>query len=476
MDRARRAIVLVDAEHHPPVLRRALAQLASTGTVPVLALVVGGSEKVPAPGQAPDLDVPARWPAHVEQELTSAVRTLGPDLVVDLSGSPALSEQRRLQLIATVLAAGCAYEAPGVRYEVPPLPPLSRRPTVSIIAIGKRAGKTALSGALVQHGQQRDRKPVVVAMGRGGPSAPVVVPSNEPIDLARLLEVADAGGHAASDFYEDAIMTGASTVGCWRAGDGPAGTLGPSNLAPAIAAAEELNGDMNILEGSGAAIPACHPDAVLLVVPATANPAALAGGVPLRFLLADLVVLTLCDAVAAEQLAAVIEAVRDLLPRRDLPMVLTSFAPFPLTSIAGRRVLFATTAQKTAGSALACQLEERWGAHVVCVTHELANRPALTEALESAPPHDIVVTELKAAGVDVVARAAVSSGKEVVFCDYRPEVVPSPPGISPSGLEPDLATAFDALLELADRRHAQRNQTLSSAPPLDQHRCPTKRT
>ncbi|MDP8931212.1 MAG: hypothetical protein M3O70_22240, partial [Actinomycetota bacterium] len=307
MTGARRAIVLVDAEHHPPVLRRALAQLSASGTVPVLALVVGGSEKVPAPGQAPDLDVPARWPARVEKELTSAVGALRPDVIVDLSGSPALTEQRRLQLIATALAAGCAYEAPGVRYEVPPLPPLSRRATVSIIAIGKRAGKTALSGALVKHGQQRGRKPVVVAMGRGGPSAPVVVPSNEPVDLARLLQVAEAGGHAASDFYEDAVMTGASTVGCWRVGDGPAGTLGSSNLAAAIAAAEELAGDLNILEGSGAAIPACRPDAVLLVVPATADPAALALGVPLRFLLADLVVFTLCDAVGAEQLAAVIE-------------------------------------------------------------------------------------------------------------------------------------------------------------------------
>lgn len=465
---ARRAIVLVDAEHHPPVIRRALAQLADSGTVPVLALVVGGSEKVPAPGQAPDLDVPARWPVHVEEELTSAVQLLRPDVIVDLSGSPALSEQRRLQLIATALAAGCAYEAPGVRYDVPPLPPLSRRPTVSIIAVGKRAGKTALSGALVQHEQHRGRKPVVVAMGRGGPSTPVVVPSTEPIDLTRLLEVAQAGGHAASDFYEDALMTGASTVGCWRAGDGPAGTPGPSNLEAAIAAADELPGDLNILEGSGAAIPACHPDAVLLVVPATADPAVLGVGVPLRFLLADLVVLTLCDAVAAEQLAAVVEAVRDLLPRRDLPILLTSFQTFPLTSIAGRRVLFATTAQETAGPVLARDLAERWGARVVAVTHELANRPALREALESSPPYDVVVTELKAAGVDLVARTAISTGKEVVFCAYRPGVVPTPPGISPTGLEPDLATAFDTLLALADRRHAQRLGTGgSSAPPPD---------
>ncbi|MDQ3932050.1 MAG: hypothetical protein M3252_04330, partial [Actinomycetota bacterium] len=123
---------------------------------------------------------------------------------------------------------------------------------------------------------------------------------------------------------------------------------------------------------------------------------------------------------------------------------------------------------KTAGPALTRDLEERWGARVVGVTHELANRPALTEALEVAPPYDVVVTELKAAGVDLVARTALSRGKDVVFCDYRPGVVPSPPGIAPTGLEPDLATAFDALLELADRRHAQRNGTRpSSAAPSD---------
>ncbi len=456
MTGARRAVVLVDAEHHPAVLRRALAELAGSGTNPVLALVVGGSEKVAAPGHAPDLGVPARWPARVDEELTEAVGALRPDVIVDLSGSPALSEQRRLWLIAVALAAGCAYEAPGVRYEVPPLPSLSSRPTVSVIAVGKRAGKTALSGALVQHSQERGRKPVVVAIGRGGPSAPVVLPSNERIDLARLLEVADAGGHAASDFYEDAAMTGAPAVGCWRAGDGPAGTPGPSNLSAAIAAAEELAGDLTILEGSGSAIPACRADAALLVVPATADPAAVAEGVPLRFLLADLVAVTLCHGVDAEKLTGMVETVRELLPRRDVPIVLTNFRPFPLQSIAGRKVLFATTASRTAGPVLARELEERWGARVVAVTHELANRPALAQALETAPPHDVVVTELKAAAVDVVARTAVSADKDVVFCDYLPEVVPPPPGISPAGFEPDLPTAFDGLLELADRRHAAR--------------------
>ncbi|MFN2556766.1 MAG: hypothetical protein ABR592_07805 [Nitriliruptorales bacterium] len=455
MTSTRRAVVLVDAEHHPPVIRRALAEMAESGTVAELALVVGGSEKVTTPGEAPDLEIPTRWPTRLDDELTDAAGALQPDVIVDLSGSPALSEQRRLQLVAVALAAGCAYEAPGVRYEAP-LPSLSSRPTVSIVAIGKRAGKTALSGALVRHGQGRGRKPVVVAMGRGGPSSPVVLPSSEQIDLARLLEVADAGGHAASDFYEDAVMTGAPTVGCWRAGDGPAGALGPSNLSAAIAAAEELAGDLTILEGSGAAIPACRADAVLLVVPATADPAALGLGVPLRFLLADLVVLTLCHAVGVDEVAAVLGAVRRLLPRRDLPIVLTSFRPYPLEPISGREVFFATTAERRAGPRLVRELEERWGARVVAVSHELANRPALAEDLRRAPPHDVVVTELKAAAVDLLARAAINAGKEVVFCDYLPEVVPPPPGLPPAGLELDLATAFDGLLDLADQRHAAR--------------------
>jgi cyclic 2,3-diphosphoglycerate synthetase len=40
--------------------------------------------------------------------------------------------------------------------------------------------------------------------------------------------------------------------------------------------------------------------------------------------------------------------------------------------------------------------------------------------LASAPPFDVLLTELKAAAVDVAARRAIERGAEVVFVDNRP--------------------------------------------------------
>jgi cyclic 2,3-diphosphoglycerate synthetase len=49
----------------------------------------------------------------------------------------------------------------------------------------------------------------------------------------------------------------------------------------------------------------------------------------------------------------------------------------------------------------------------------LADRAGLAEDLEAAPDHDVLLTELKAAAVDVAARHAVARGVEVVFVDNR---------------------------------------------------------
>ena len=80
---------------------------------------------------------------------------------------------------------------------------------------------------------------------------------------------------------------------------------------------------------------------------------------------------------------------------------------------------FATTAPQAVGSALASHLEDVFGCAVVGRTHRLADRAALAEDLEGAPPFEVLVTELKAAAVDVAADRAVARGAEVVFADNR---------------------------------------------------------
>lgn len=454
---ARRVVVLVDGEHHPPALRAAIAALEAEGAEVASAVFLGGGEKLDTPGSPPDVGVPAHWPAEAAQALAGMLDEIPADAVVELSGEPVVDAPRRHRLAAVALSRGVSYETPGSTLHPPPLPALSERPAVMVAATGKRTGKTAVSGALARHAAARGREPVVVAMGRGGPPEPIVIPAGETFDTERLLGIVGEGGHAASDFYEDAVMTGATTVGCFRVGDGPAGEVALSNVAAGVQAANELPGELTVLEGSGAALPPCSADAVVLIVPATAALDRLLATVPLKFVLADSVLVTFAGPpVGAGRATAVAGAVRELLaqlPRRDrhtppVDVAFTRFRPHPLGEITGRRVLLATTAPAAVASVQAGDLEERWGARVVATSSNLADRPALLDDLSRAPAHDMVVTELKAAAVDVVLRAAHDAGVEAVLCDNRPELV-SPQGRpDPAGLD----AVFDRLLSAADRR------------------------
>ncbi|MBA2528433.1 MAG: 2,3-diphosphoglycerate synthetase, partial [Euzebyales bacterium] len=115
----RRAVVLVDGEHYPPVIQAALAALPARGIEPVAALFLGGWEKVAARGAAVDVGVPSQWVAHagVTTDVAAAAAALAgmiaeyrADVVVDMSDEPVLDPRRRLQLAARVLLAGLPYE------------------------------------------------------------------------------------------------------------------------------------------------------------------------------------------------------------------------------------------------------------------------------------------------------------------------------------------------------------------------------
>ncbi|HEX2029093.1 MAG TPA: hypothetical protein VHF25_13950 [Nitriliruptorales bacterium] len=454
----RRAVVLVDGEHHPPVLRVALSGLSPRTTH---VLVVGGGEKLDVPGEAPDLGLPARWAQHPERELAEILSEGRFEVVLDLSGDPVVDAQRRLRLAAVALSRGVPYAAPGLRYTPPDLPVLTSRTTVSVVATGKRSGKTAVSGALVRHMVGRGRTPVVVAMGRGGPTDPEVVSAGTLLDAGQLLRVADRGGHAASDFYEDAVTTGAATVGSYRVGDGPAGWVAASNVPAGVSAAESEPGDLTLLEGSGAALPPCHADATAMLIPATLRIDQLRSVLPLSFILADLFIVTFADGVSAGRLGELARSVRELLgvlpgrdgPARDCPQVLlTRFRPHPLGDVRGRRVFFATTAGQGTLPTMVRELEEGWGAQVVASSYNLADRPALLRDIARAPAYEVMLTELKAAAIDVAARAGLKAGADVVFCDHRLELIGAED--LPSTQLPD---AFDGLLAAADRRHAARS-------------------
>jgi cyclic 2,3-diphosphoglycerate synthase len=450
----RRAVVLVDGEHYPPVTASALDALAATGTSPVAALVLGGVEKVGGHEADLGLSVPVTWvrgegvPA-MAGALTSLCADLRPDVVYDLSDEPVLDARDRLRLASNVLVAGVPYETADLRLDPPPRPRLAFRPSIAVIGTGKRTGKTSVAAAITRHLMAVGRTPVVTAMGRGGPARPVVLPAGTTVDLDRLLAVADAGEHAASDCYEDAVMTGAATVGARRCGGGLAGAVAHSTVAEAVAAAGRQPGDVDVFEGSGAAIPPVHADATVLVVPADADPELLGGYLgSFRVLLADQVVVTM--AAPPRSSAAMVERTLEVLGSisRRTPVLLTVFRPVPLGSVAGERVLFATTAPGAVAASLIASLEARFGCEVVATSSQLADRDALRADMAAAPAFDVLLVELKAAAVDVAARNAAHVGARVVFCDNRPHVV------NADGEEATatLADSVARLLDLADRR------------------------
>lgn len=468
-----RAIVLVDGEHYPPVISAALEALTQQGLRPVAALVVGGTEKVSGHGVDLGLGIPTEWVSPVAHDVFDVAAAAGQiaqlrdrveaEEVYDLSDAPPMDARTRLRLAAHVLALGLPYRGADFRFDPPPRPQISDRPSLAVIGTGKRAGKTAVSGALVRALELHGYRPAVLALGRGGPATPVVVGPGQTLDAQALLRLADAGEHAASDCYEDALTTGAPVVGARRAGGGLAGGVGYSNITAAAEALQSVAHDLVIFEGSGAAVPPAHADATVLVIPADADPELVTGYLgAYRVLLADLVVVTLCapPISSPQQVDEVIRGVRNISP--GTAVLRTVFQPQPLEAVNGMKVFHATTAPAAVGAALATTLESRFGCEVVGVSHRLADRVGLKADLQAAPPFEVLLVELKAAAVDVAARMATGVGARVIFCDNRLEVIGLDDPLQVLGKAPGGETgstpAFDMavryLADLATGRHS----------------------
>lgn len=384
------------------------------------ALFLGGTEKVAAGGRVDLGDVPVdRVQGHPGEALAEALARHRPEAVLDLSDEPILGYRERMLLAAVALVAGVPYVGADFTLEPPIEGPPIPLPTLSVIGTGKRTGKTAIAGEAARVAASAGLRPVVVAMGRGGPPEPQVAEAGS-VDLGRLLELVRRGEHAASDYLEDAVTSGVTTIGARRCGGGLAGRPFASNVREAAEMAVGTGAGLVLLEGSGASIPPIPWDAGVLVCAASTPEEYLAGYLgPYRLLLSDLVVLTmgLGPDVGPEDLAALTSHVHRLKP--DARIVVTDFRPVPIGDVRGRKVYFATTAPPAVGPALASHLEEAFGCVVVGLTHRLADRTGLAEDLEEAPPFEVLVTELKAAAVDVAADRATARGAEVVFADNR---------------------------------------------------------
>lgn len=388
-------IALVDGEHHPAAVRDVLDSLdAERGVAAVV--FCGGEEKLGAGSLEEVYGRPARDdPEPALRELAG-----GADAVVDLADEPVLPAKAKLKLAALALHLGLSYETPGARLDPPRYEPVDfAGPTIAVIATGKRTGKTAVASHLAALIRERD--PVIVCMGRGGPPEPRVAGADTGLD--DLFEIVGNGGHGASDYLEDAVLAGVRTVGCRRVGGGLAGEPAESNVPAGAALAASLNPGLIVFEGSGACIPPVEVDRTLCILGA-GEPEPFAD---YRLLGADLVL-----------------AAGEGGPPGSVRFELRPEPAEPLPDDA-RVALFTTGAPSIDG------LEP------VVASTNLARRAALAEDLQRAEAEgcDVFLTELKAAAIDTVATRARDLGVRVVFVRNRPV-----------GLDEDLDAALLALV------------------------------
>jgi len=379
------AIALIDGEHHPAAVRAALDRVeAERGLAAVV--FCGGEEKVLA-GVLDDAErhygravVNGTAPAEALRMLAGRA-----SVVIDLADEPVLPPLGRLELAARALHLGLSYEAPGMRLDPPRYAPVEfAGPVLAVIGTGKRTGKTAVAGHWA--GLLRDRDPVIVCMGRGGPPDPQLAEPGTSIGELRAL--AAEGRHAASDYLEDAVLAGVRTVGCRRVGGGPLGQPEESNVVEGAALAASLGPGALILEGSGSCVPPVEAGRTVCLVGGPVE------GLDLyRVLRADLCLL-MADA--------------DV----ERPAIRCELRPEPAEELpAGARVaLFTTRADR-------CE-----GVEPVVASANLARRSELAADLDRAAAEgcDVYLTELKAAAIDAVAERAAAEGARVVFVRNRP--------------------------------------------------------
>jgi predicted GTPase len=142
-----------------------------------------------------------------------------------------------------------------------------------------------------------------------------------------------------------------------------------------------------------------------------------------------------------ENLSALRSHVRRYLD--DPRQIVTDFNPVPLEDVRGERVFFATTAPREVAARQVDHLEAIHGCTVVGWSSRLADRAGLAEDMEGAEGFDVLLSELKAAAVDIGVERALARGAEVVFVDNRATVVEG---------DTDLETALGDVLDLAIER------------------------
>ena len=451
-------LCLVDGEHYLPVTQEAIDTLNNLEHIDIKgAVFIGGTEKLrddSAESYSQKLGIPVQFAKDKDipyDIIVEMIREYDIDTVFDLSDEPILDYSKRFKIACKVLGEGITYEGTDFKFNPTTQYDIMEKPSITILGTGKRIGKTAVSGFVARLIDKNGYEPCVIAMGRGGPEEPEIVHGeNLEINAEFLLEQSEKGVHAASDHWEDALMSRILTIGCRRCGGGMAGEVFMTNMKKGAMLANEVDSKFAIFEGSGAAIPPIKTNKRIALIGANQpieNLTTYFG--PYRIGLGDLIILTMCEEpmCSAEKIKEIEEFVSEVNP--NATVISTVFRPKALDDITGKKVLFATTAPEAVKDApeavkdkLVEYLEENFGCEVVGTTSHLSNRPLLREDMQKyMDKADVMLTELKAAAVDVATKDAIAHGLEVVYCDNIPVPI--------SDSYPDLAESVIKLVDSA---------------------------
>jgi len=426
-----KVVCLVDGEHYLPVTKSAVDTINSLDHIDVVALVfIGGTEKLKLGDEeaySKLLNIPVYFgedKKEIPYELIEKVfLDFNADMVMDLSDEPVLDYAKRFKIASVVLANGLVYQGSDFKFEPLTQYDIMEKPSLKILGTGKRIGKTAVSGFASRLIDKNNYNPCVVAMGRGGPEVPEIVKGDEiKISPEYLLEQSEKGVHAASDHWEDALMSRILTIGCRRCGGGMAGDVFITNMKEGAKIANKQDSEFVIFEGSGAAIPPITTDKNIVLVGANQPIENIKGYFgPYRVRLGDLIIITMCEEPMAS--SDKIKEIEDFIRKTnsDADVISTVFRPKPLGNIKNKKVLFVTTAPDSVKDVLISYLEDTYECNVVGLSSHLSNRPLLQQDLKKYEDKvDCILTELKAAAVDVVTKESIERGIELIYCDNIP--------------------------------------------------------
>ena len=321
-------LCLVDGEHYLPVTQEAINTLNNLEHIDIVgAVFIGGTEKLRDESEdtySEKLGIPVQFAKDKNipyDIIVEMIRKYDVDTVMDLSDEPILDYPKRFKIACKVLNEGISYEGPDFKFEATSQYDVMEKPSITILGTGKRIGKTAVSGFVSRLIDKNGYEPCVIAMGRGGPEEPEIVHGEDlKITAEFLLEQSEKGIHAASDHWEDALMSRILTIGCRRCGGGMAGEVFLTNMKKGARNHKKI-----VLIGANQPIE---------------NLTTYFG--PYRVGMGDLVILTMCEEpmCSDEKILKIEEFVKEVNP--DATVISTVFRPKPLDDISNKNVFYSS--------------------------------------------------------------------------------------------------------------------------------------